>query len=113
MLSLDQASVNLLPSFPLNRGIRFEISCEVTRLSFVWSRIFRKQRLDCVGSFDPALLLKFINPIGYGFHHFTRGLRGRGSLRRGLLLTRPLVLLDDFYSFLFWHFNQLVYYPIS
>src|SRR5256885_10405252 len=27
--------------------------------SFVWSRIFRKQRLDCVGSFDPALLLKF------------------------------------------------------
>ena len=101
MLSLDQASVNLLPSFPLNRGIRFEISCEVTRLSFVWSRIFRKQRLDCVGSFDPALLLKFSNPIGYSLNHFARGLSRGIALIDGLFLTDALVLFDDSNSFLF------------
>ena len=101
MLSLDQASVNLLPSFHVNGGIRFEFSCEVTRLSLVWSRILRKQRLDCVGSFNPALLLKFRNPIGYSLNHFARGLRGCVSLGRRLLLARSLVFLDDLDCFLF------------
>ena len=64
-------------------------------------RVFRQHQFDSVGGVHAALLLQFINPIGYGFYHFARSLRGRGSLRLGLLLTRPLVLLDYFDSFLF------------
>ena len=101
MLSLDQASVNLLTSLPVNRGIRFKFSREVTRLSLVWSRILRKQRLDCVGSFDPALLLKFSNPIGYSLNHFARRLSRGIVLVDGLFLTDALVFLDYSNSFLF------------
>ena len=70
-------------------------------LGFAGARVFRQHQFDGVGGFHVALLLQFINPIGYGFDHLARGLRGRGSLRLGLLLTRPLVLLDYFDSFLF------------
>jgi hypothetical protein len=70
-------------------------------LGFAGARVFRQHQFEGVGGFDAALLLHFINPIGYGLNHFARSLRGRVSLRRWLLLTHSLVLLDDFYSFLF------------
>jgi hypothetical protein len=70
-------------------------------LDLTGARIIRQHQFDGAGRFDTALLLKFINPIGNCFDHFTRSLRGRVSLRRGLLLTRPLVLLYDFDNFLF------------
>jgi hypothetical protein len=81
-------------------------------LGFAGAWILGQHQLDRVGSFRTAFLLQLVNPIGHSFYHFTRGLRGRGSLRRGLLLTHSLVLLDDFYSFLFWHFDQLVFVSI-
>ena len=71
------------------------------RLGFVASRVVLQHQFDGVGSFCAALLLQFVNPIGYGFDHFARCLRGRGSLRCGLLLSRQLALFDDFYCFLF------------
>ena len=81
---------------------KFQIFCAGrSELGLAGARVLRQHQFDGVGGFDAALLLQFINPIGYGLNHFTRGLRGRVSLRRGLLLTRPLVLLDDFDRFLF------------
>ena len=71
------------------------------RLGFVAPRAVPQHQFDSVGSFCAALLLQFVNPIGHGFDHFARGLRGRSSLRRGLLLSRQLALFDDFDSFLF------------
>ncbi len=82
-------------------GVNAAIASYLLNLRFAAARIVGQHQLEGVGSFRMALLLEFINPIGNGFDHFTRGLRGRGSLRRGLQLTRPLVLLDDFYDFLF------------
>jgi hypothetical protein len=73
----------------------------VNQLSFAGAGIVRHHLFDGGGGFYAALLLQFINPISYGFNHFARGLRGRGSLRRGPLLAHPVALLDDFYSFLF------------
>ncbi len=70
-------------------------------LGFVAVRVVPQHQFDGVRGFETALLLQFINPIGYGFDHFARGLRGCGSLRRRLLLSRPLALFDDFYGFLF------------
>ena len=80
-------------------------------LGFASARILRKHQLDGVCGFHPALLLQFVNPIGHRLNHFARGLCGSVSLRRGFLLTNPLVLLDDFNSFLFWHLNQLYLLP--
>src|SRR5688500_2026739 len=77
------------------------LGCEVTRLRLARSRVFWKQRFDCFGSFDAALLLKFSNPIGYSLNHFTRGLSSSGPLSDGLFLTIALVLLDDSDWFLF------------
>ena len=70
-------------------------------LGLAGAGVVGQQQFDGVGGFYSAFLLNFVNPIGYGFDHFARGLRGRVSLRRGLLLARPLGLLDDFDSFLF------------
>lgn len=72
-------------------------------LDLAGARIIGEHQFDGAGRFCAALLLKFINPIGYCFNHFARSLRGRVSLRRGLLLTRPLILFYDFDNFLFWH----------
>ena len=72
-----------------------------SRLGFVAARVVPQHQFDGVGSFRAALLLQFVNPISYGFDHFARGLCGRSSLRRGLLLSRPLDLFDDFDCFLF------------
>ncbi len=72
-----------------------------TILGFVGPRVVPQHQFDGVGSFCAALLLQFVNPIGYGFDHIARGLRGRSSLRRGLLLTRQLALLNDSDNFLF------------
>ena len=70
-------------------------------LGFVAARIVRHHQFDGVGGFETALLLQLVNPIGNGFDHLPRSLRRCGSLRRRLLLTRPLVLFYDFDSFLF------------
>ena len=77
-------------------------------LSLAGSRVFAHHEFDGISGFYTALLLKLINPIRNGFHHFARRLRGRRTLGGRLLLTRPLILLDDLDSFLFWHFNQLL-----
>jgi hypothetical protein len=70
-------------------------------LGLAGARILRKHLLDGVCRFHAALLLQFINPIGHGLNHFARRLCGRVSLRHGLLLTNPFILLYDFDSFLF------------
>ena len=70
-------------------------------LGFAGARILREHQLDGVCGFHAALLLQFVNPIGHGLNHFACGLGGSISLRGGLLLTNPFILLDDFNSFLF------------
>ena len=80
---------------------RFESGRSRARLGFVAARVVPQHQFDGVGSFGAALLLQFVNPIGDGFDHFARGLRGRGSLRRGLLFARQLALFNDSDNFLF------------
>src|SRR4051812_47920521 len=67
-------------------------------LCFAASRSLRQksERMSC---FSPSLLLKFVNPIGNGIHHFTRCVTSGicFGLRR---YTRLLTLLDDSNDFL-------------
>ena len=92
---------NTLTIFRIGLVSLFSLGSSRTRLGFVAPRVVPQHQFNGVGSFCAALLLQFINPIGHGFDHFARGLRGRSSLRRGLLLSRQLALFDDFDSFLF------------
>lgn len=70
-------------------------------LNLAGTRALWKQGFDCLSGFGAAFLLQFINPIGDSLNHFARSLRRSIFLSDGLWLTPPLVLLDDFDSFLF------------
>src|SRR6266511_5884440 len=81
-------------------------------LALAGARIFRQHQFNGLGGFYAALLLQFINPIGYGLNHFARSLCSSVSLRSRLLLTRALILLDNFYNFLFLHLTDSYLLPV-
>jgi len=70
------------------------ITVSRVNLYLVWSGGLG-HKLDRFKSLGPTLTLQFFNPIGYGLHHFARGLSSRSWLWTCLLLWFRLTLLDN------------------
>ena len=80
--------------------IRAATICFEGVLGLAGTRGLRKQILDGLSGFGPALLLKLVNPIGDCLNHFARRLGFGIALDCGRRLSGSLVLFYDFDGFL-------------